>query len=90
MRGNLFAPLSYYNASIRHDGYADTPVSEAEVLLPDGTVQKFERRRFSLGRVEYRLETPTGDALFHSFSDLMEKGLGLTKICDGPLVCVIE
>lgn len=88
-----FSPLSYYNASIRWNGCEEAKVSEAEVLLPDGRIAKFERRdcRHGYGLeqyhyVTYMLDTATGPALFASFDDLMQRGLGFTKIENGPKV----
>ncbi len=85
-----FSPLTFYNASIRHDGDPNGQFSESEVLMPDGTTRRFFKHK-TLRETKYTLPTPCGPSLFYSFDDLMQNGLGFTKLyVDTPAIAVVE
>jgi hypothetical protein len=66
-----------YNAMIAWDTMHFEETNVGLVELPDGSRQFIERFTED-GKVCYRMPTPTGDAVFQGFRELMEKGLGLT------------
>lgn len=81
--------LPNYNASIRWNGDATTPINDGEVLLPDGSIAQIQRiSQQSMVKVKngplftgshhYLRKLPIGNARFETFDDLMERGLGLT------------
>lgn len=85
------AKLKRYNATVKYDGTAFDPHVTGVITLPDGTKQTFVRHHegssyqvkngpFTMGRKWYTLDTPTGEARFETFDELMQKGLGLTQV----------
>lgn len=82
--------MSNYNVSIKWSDDAYSIENDGVVTLPDGSTRTIHRigepsavqvknGPFFTGSSHYLLDTPTGQARFESFDDLMQKGLGLTK-----------
>ncbi len=85
------AKLPRYNVTIEWDGDCFDDHPRGTITLPDDStviVHRHIRRSmykvsngpFFTGETYFTLETPTGEARFESFEDLMQRGLGLTPI----------
>lgn len=83
--------LKHYGVYITWDSYACDPVSNAIIELPSGgtvTVRRESTRSdadctggsFSTGSDKFFLITDGSDKKFSSFTELMEQGLGLSRL----------